>query len=145
VEFVLILPILLLLVFGIIQFAYYFFQLQQGISAAREAARQAAVGTLTCTQLTQLVGSAIAIPAPVTTSISAQTPAGATIPANSDVAIGDNLTVTVQFQAADFGFPFIPFPNNAAVDQDAQVRIENVTANTNATGARYNGCSGTVT
>lgn len=127
VEFVLILPILLLLIFGIIQFAYYFFQVQQGAFAAREAARQAAVGTLDCTQLTAFVVDRVGIPGPVYVTL---TPTPAT------PVVGGNIEVLVEFQAADFGFPFIPFPNNAAVSENAETRVENVTANSPG----YNGC-----
>ena len=50
VEFALIVPILLLLVLGMIQYGLYFWSAQGGSSAAREAARRAAVGDYTaCT------------------------------------------------------------------------------------------------
>ena len=116
VEFVFILPILLLLIFGIIQYAYYFFQVQQGAFAAREAARQAAVGTLDCDELVSLVTDRVGIPNPVYVSV---------IPDENPLEVGDNVRVLVEFQAADFGFPFIPYPNNSAVVEDAETRVEN--------------------
>ena len=127
VEFVFILPILLLLIFGIIQFAYYFFQVQQGAFAAREAARQAAVGTLACNDLITFVVDRVGVPTPVEVSL---TPSPAT------PVVGGTITVLVEFQAADFGFPFIPFPNNAAVSENADTRVENITGNSPG----YNGC-----
>jgi hypothetical protein len=130
VEFVFILPILLLLIFGIIQFAYYFFQVQQGAFAAREAARQAAVGTLSCSQLIDFVVDRVGTPTPVVVSVT---------PDTTPIDVGDNITVLVEFQAADFGFPFIPYPNDAAVVEDAETRVENVTGNTNP---GYHSCTG---
>ena len=121
VEFVFILPILLILIFGIIQFAYYFFQVQQGAFAAREAARQAAVGTRTCAELISLVTDRVGTPTPVTVTVSAD---------SAPIEVGDNVTVLVEFEAADFGFPFIPYPNDAVVEEDAETRVENVTPNT---------------
>lgn len=139
VEFVFIVPILLVLIFGIIQFAYYFFQLQQGAFAAREAARQAAVGTQTCGDLVTLVVDRVGTPSTVTVTITVRDgDTGSIIADGTNITTGDNATVLVQFQAADFGFPFIPYPNNAAVSEDAQTRIENVTTNT----AGYAGCTG---
>ena len=44
VEFALILPILLLLLFGLIQYGYYFYAMQAGSSAVGDAARRIAVG-----------------------------------------------------------------------------------------------------
>ncbi len=44
VEFALILPIMLLLLFGLIQYGYYFYAMQAGSSAVGDAARRIAVG-----------------------------------------------------------------------------------------------------
>lgn len=44
VEFALVLPVLMLLVMGIIQFGYYFFAANAASSTAREVARRVAVG-----------------------------------------------------------------------------------------------------
>ena len=45
VEFALVLPILLLIVFGLIQYGWLFYQVQETSYAVREGARVAAVGT----------------------------------------------------------------------------------------------------
>lgn len=131
VEFVFIVPILLVLIFGIIQFAYYFFQVQQGAFAAREAARQAAVGTRDCDELVDFVVDRVGAPTPVTVTLT---------PSTDPPAIGETITVLVEFQAADFGFPFIPYPNDAVVSEDADTRIENIGAGNTST---YSGCTGT--
>ena len=129
VEFVFIVPILLVLIFGIIQFAYYFFQVQQGAFAAREAARQAAVGTRDCTELISFVVERVGAPTPVYVTLT---------PNPSPPEIGGTINVLVEFQAADFGFPFIPYPNDAAVVEDADTRVENIGAGNSST---YAGCT----
>lgn len=119
VEFALVLPLLLLLVFGIVQYAYYFFQQQQGAFAVREAARQLAVGQISCSELGTFVGDRVS-------GASAQVSVTATNP----VQTGDNLAVTVQFPAADFNFPLIPFPDSPVVSEVAETRVENTTSST---------------
>jgi len=126
VEFALVLPLLLLLVFGIVQYAYYFFQQQQGAFAVREAARQLAVGQLGCTDLGSFVGDRLS-------GASAQV----SVAGASPVQTGDNLTVSLRFPAADFNFPLIPFPDSPVVSEVAETRVENTTSQTDS----YPGCT----
>ena len=53
VEFALVLPIMLLLLFGLIQYGYYFYSMQAGSSAVGDAARRIAVGNCTTTAQVQ--------------------------------------------------------------------------------------------
>jgi Flp pilus assembly protein TadG len=126
VEFALVLPLLLLLVFGIVQYAYYFFQQQQGAFAVREAARQLAVGQISCSELGAFVGDRLS-----------GTSAQVSVTAVDPVQTGDNVAVTVQFAATDFNFPLIPFPESPVVSEVAETRVENTTSSTDD----YSTCS----
>jgi hypothetical protein len=138
VEFALILPIFLLLVFGVVQFSFWFFSGQSGSSAAREAARRAAVGDLTCSELTttaqnhsHLVASGFNVTrqyfAPTDTTMSAPRAAGA-------IKVGDNARLVVQYKTIDMHFPLIPVPSTggirAQITESAVARVETVTTKT---------------
>lgn len=129
VEFALVISIFLLVVFGAIQYGYYFMQLQQGSFAAREAARVMSVGTAAdCAALVALAESKVAAPAAsVTVSTSFAI----------NAAVGDTATLTVAFPPQNFKFGILPFPSGN-ISQTASVRLENVTA----ASASYVGCSG---
>jgi Flp pilus assembly protein TadG len=130
VEFALVLPILLILVFGLIQYGLYFWSMQGGSSAAREAARRGAVGQLeSCDAFRDYVRDRI--------GVTTQDQASASITrtyadvdgdpvAVDDVAAGDVVTVTVEFEAYDMHFPLIPFINDGIVHQAADSRVESV-------------------
>jgi Flp pilus assembly protein TadG len=120
VEFALVAVLLLTLVFGIIQYGYYFFQLQAGTSAAREAARLAAVGFDTCANWesasrTRASGVDTAT-LNYTLSFSPATP-----------AVGGQANVTASFEPTRFGFAFIPLPSGD-ITQSAKIRVEQVNA-----------------
>src|SRR6476660_9197982 len=53
VEFALVMPLLLVLVFGIIQYGWYFYAMQAGSSAVGDAARRVAVGNCQTTAQAQ--------------------------------------------------------------------------------------------
>lgn len=128
-EFALVLPILLLLVFGIIQYGLYFWAMQGGADIARGAARLAAVGN-----------------APICADFQADVSddvddfGGATGPAtvtrtftkaegNTDatrVEVGDRVVVTVEFTAIDLNFPFVPFIDNGTVYESVEARVDHV-------------------
>lgn len=127
VEFALIAPILLLLVFGMVQYGFYFWSAQGGAVATRDAARRAAVGDHeSCTAFRDDVRARIDALGDA---------AGATItraytkgPGNTDagVQVGDVVTVTVAFTSVDLGIPLIPFVNGGLVQQSADSRVESV-------------------
>lgn len=123
VEFALVLVPFLLIVFGAIQYGIYFWALQGGSSAAREAARNAAVGQPeSCTDFQT----------DVTNSINALVDGGVTVTRNytnaagQPVRVGDDVEVRVNFRTQDFNFPFLPFINNGEVTQAATARVEYV-------------------
>ena len=142
VEFALVLPVLLALIFGLIQYGLYFWSMQGGSSAAREAARRAAVSEPTsCTEFKDYVKARIggvssnAAAATVTRTYKRRLPAAPPAPASwveftptvaDPVKVGDLVSVSVRFQSYDMNFPFIPFINGGTVAQTADSRVEYV-------------------
>jgi Flp pilus assembly protein TadG len=113
--------LLFTLVFGIIQYGFYFWASQVGSSAVRDAARYSAVGTQDCTSLRSTVTSQMggaALDGTTTTRTYSTTPAKAGFP----------VTVTIRYQALNIGFPFIPIPNDGEITQSAQARVERATS-----------------
>lgn len=122
VELALVLPVLLVIVFGIVQYGFYFRSSQVGAAAARDAARFAAVGTpLACTDFRSDVTQRIA---PVQTGNVVITRDYST--ATTPVAEGDDVTVSVAFDSADLKFPFLPFLRGGRVTQTFTARVEDV-------------------
>lgn len=132
VEFALILPLLLLLVFGLIQYGFYFWSMQGGSAAAREAARRAAVGKpATCAEFRAYVKDRIGVTGDLDSAEITRTYKDYVSPftarANSnEVRIGDVVTVTVTFNSYDMNIPFVPFINDGIVSQSADSRVENI-------------------
>ena len=129
VEFALVVPILLILVLGIIQYGWYFFAMQAGTSATSDAVRRMSVGECqTAAELDALLisklGSARSSGTPVTAAVvytSATTPHAAIL---SPGAVGGGVEVQVRFQTTDFNFPFIPVPDDGAVTRTVFARVE---------------------
>jgi Flp pilus assembly protein TadG len=121
VEFALLAPIVLLIVFAIIQYGLYFWADQGGSDASRDAARLAAVGKPTdCAAFTADVtapidkmGSNFAISRVYTDSDS-----------DGQIEVGDTATVTVTFDSIDLHIPFLPFISNGRVSSTAKARVE---------------------
>ena len=132
VEFALVLTPLLLIVFGILQYGWYFNSLQSGTSAAADAARRLSVGD--CQDGSQLramlrshLGAAMA-DSTVTATVTYTDSAGATIAAPG--AVGGNVAVRLEFRSADFHLPFVPFPHDGMVVRTAMARVEDTNAST---------------
>lgn len=125
-EFGLVLPIVMMVIFGVIQYGYHFWSLETGAAAAREAARRLIVGTdWGCTQAEAVQGAsgpAVGSSAPVVTR-RYHTEGGAT---QSGPVVGSLVTVTVTFQSLDLGMPFLPLPNNGVITETGVGRIEMV-------------------
>lgn len=126
VEFALISVLLLTLIFGIIQYSYYFYQSQGASATARDAARLAAVGVSDCTTFKNSVVSRAAdnglTIAATGVTLSFKDPATA---AAASATIGSTALVTVAFTPTRFGFPFVPFITSDDVKQ-AETRVESV-------------------
>lgn len=126
VEFALIMPFLLLLIFGLIQYGLWFWAIQGGADIARGAARLAAVGQApTCSEFIEDVND----------DINEFTPArgGAVVTREYDkaegntgagVEIGDRVKVTVKFNSIDMNFPFVPFRDDGVVFEEAEARVD---------------------
>ena len=132
VEFALVSVLLLTLLFGIIQYAFYFFQSQGASATARETARLAAVGVDDCTAFeTAALGRAdangtdLADDSPPTPDVTLEFRDKATDAPVSEVNIGDLANVTVTWEPANFGFPFVPFLDGDMVEE-AETRVESV-------------------
>lgn len=128
VEFALVAGILFTLIFGTIQYGLYFWSLQSGAHAAREAARQAAVGSLTCPQFEDAVlnNSRGEKAGTVTATRTFYTDETLTTGA-SPAVIGGAVKVVVSFESIDLGLPFVPFIDDGQVSERAVARVENVT------------------
>lgn len=128
VEFALVASILFTLIFGTIQYGLYFWSLQSGAHAAREAARQAAVGALTCPEfeaavLTNSRGEKAGTVDATRTFHPDLTLTGT----SAAVEIGHVVKVIVSFDSIDLGLPFVPFIDGGKVSEQAVARVENVT------------------
>lgn len=131
VEFALVSGILFTLIFGTIQYGLYFWSLQSGSQAAREAARQAAVGALDCTEFTDAVldnsqgeqSGTVTATRKFYTDATLTTAAG--VPAN--IKVGGAVKVVVSFDSIDLGLPFVPFIQDGRVSEASVARVENVT------------------
>ncbi|MGB5755419.1 MAG: TadE/TadG family type IV pilus assembly protein [Acidimicrobiales bacterium] len=102
-EFALVLPILILIVFGIIEFGIAFNRAQAIEAAAREGARLASISTSTQGDITARVNATLA-------GIPLQNPANVAIaPGGCAGREGDPVTVTVTTQHA-LRIPLLPLP-----------------------------------
>ncbi len=112
VEFALVSVLLFTLLFGTVQYGYFFFQATAAEHAAREGAREAAVGIDDCgawqTLVTERGGAADV------TSASAE----------GGAARGDEIIVRVNWERVDFGFPFVPFLGGTTQEETALTRAE---------------------
>jgi Flp pilus assembly protein TadG len=131
VEFALVLIPMLYLVFGLIQYGWYFYAMQSGSSAVGNAARRVAVGNCqTVAQVQTMLKNNLG---PATTASSASGVAttitytkadGTTMAAPGQ--IGGSVTVTATFPTMNMHFPFIPVPNGGSVTRTNVARIEDL-------------------
>lgn len=130
------LPILTLLVFGIVQYGFYFLASQSASSAAREAVRRVAVGDcMGANQLHAFVDNRLGaenvgdlVVTPTFTRADGTAIAGATPQAQfAATEVGDQVQLIVQFRSIDLNIPFVPVPDNATVAKRTEARIEDKT------------------
>jgi Flp pilus assembly protein TadG len=127
VEFALVMPLLMLLVFGMVQYGFYFWSAQGGASATREAARRAAVGDhVSCAAFQSDVRDRIDSLGDAGDATITRTYAKGPGNVAPGVQVGDVVTVSVEFDSIDLGIPFIPFIDGGVVSQSADSRVEGV-------------------
>lgn len=133
VEFALVLPILLVIVFALIQYGMYFYSAQTGSNTVNAAARQLSVGNCdTPAELATFVdtklgaaASGVAIvnrtyyDADGTTALTDQTPGQA--------VIGGTVRLTLEFPTVNLNFPFVPFLDDPKVSRTVTARVEDTT------------------
>lgn len=127
-EFGLVIPVILMMILGTIQYGYLYWSLQTAKATAREAARQLIVGTdWTCTQqeaVSKASQPAVGATAP-TVHATFYAADGVTAAAAPGV-YGGVVKVTVRFESLNMNIPFLPVPNGAVVEQEMSARMENV-------------------
>jgi hypothetical protein len=114
-EFALILPVLLLFLFGVIQYGYGLFQLQSFSAALNEASRTASTGITDCTAFDDLLGSAVS-----DTGLSPDDVEGAKLQwLGADRAVTQTperilgqVRITATYKPFDIGIPLVPFPSS---------------------------------
>ena len=125
-EFGLVAPLLMMLVFGLIQYGYLFWALTTASANAREAARKMVVGQDWATCVEPKVAEHAGQPAlsPVTATYRWTDSAGTTLA--RPVQRGDYVEVTVAFDTLDLNIPVLPMPNGGRVSQSVTRQVENV-------------------
>ncbi len=129
VEFALVLPILLLIVFALIQYGLYFYSAQTGSNTANAATRQLSVGNCqTSGSLQTFVDDRLGA---ASTGSATVTPVfrdidGATSTA-ADVEVGGTVELTIEFPTVNLNFPFVPFLDDATVSRTVTARVEDTT------------------
>jgi Flp pilus assembly protein TadG len=134
VEFALVLLPMLYLIFGSIQYGWYFYAMQSGSSAVGDAARRVAVGNCQTvgevqTLLKNKLGAATTASSAsgINTTVTYTTAAdGSTMSAPGE--IGGSVSVTATFPTLDLHFPFIPVPNNGNVTRTVFARVEDTSS-----------------
>ena len=128
VEFALIVPILIVLVFGVIQYGWYFYAMQSGTSATSDAVRRLSVGDCQVASerealIADRLGAARTGSTPVVASVT-YTSAAAGHPVVTAPEVGGGVTLHVEFHTANFHFPFIPVPDDGTVTRTIFARVE---------------------
>jgi len=121
-----VIPVILMLIFGIIQYGFMYWSLQTAAATAREAARSLIVGTTesrTLDRAEELAANpAVGGGAPVAVARYFDT-SGA--PATAPVE-GGMVEVEVSLTTLNLNMPFLPLPDGGNVVQTAEARVENV-------------------
>jgi hypothetical protein len=119
VEFALVVPLVLSLMLGTVQYSLYFWGRQTAAASAREAARRLAVGTdWECTQTEALLRAGDAGNGAVVTMRYDH--------AGNTAVIGSLVEVTVAMST--LGPLLFPVPDRGAITEVAQSRVENIPA-----------------
>jgi len=133
VEFALVLIPLLYLVFGLIQYGWYFYAMQSGSSAVGDAARRAAVGNCqTVAQIQTLLKNHLGVATTASSGSGITTTLAYTAADGSSMAapgqVGGSVTVTATFPTLNLHFPFIPVPSSGTITRTNVARIEDLSS-----------------
>lgn len=125
VELAIILPLLALLLFGIMQYGFYFWARSSAAAAVREGARRVSVGDYaSCSDLRSFVQTEVGAARggkTVTTTRSFAKGTGNTL---LGTEAGDIMTIKVSFYSLNVGL--IPLPQGGLVSANAISRVESV-------------------
>jgi len=125
VEFALVMLPVIVLLFGMIQYAFYFFAMQGGSDIARSAARLSSVGRpATCADFRAALSAQIDDLTGTGTTATVERTYNRQVP--DEVTVGDTVAVVVRFTSPDMNFPFIPFINDGVVTARAESRVDYV-------------------
>jgi Flp pilus assembly protein TadG len=124
-------PILLWLLFGIIQYSWFFYAMQSGTAAVGDATRRLSVGDCqTSSELTNLVknklGAALTNGTPVSTTVAYTAAAGGSAAAPGE--IGGSVQLTATYSTMNMHFPLIPVPGGGTITRSVTARVEDTTA-----------------
>jgi Flp pilus assembly protein TadG len=122
VEFALVVPVLLLLVMGILDYGRFFFDSVSLRQGAREAARQAVVQVYAASCTTGTVGDKIACSAKAASDVTIGTPVVRIPTLASDWAQGKQVLVCMQ--SKEQGTGFVPLPANGILRTKTYMSIE---------------------
>jgi Flp pilus assembly protein TadG len=127
-EFGIVAPMVLMFIFGIIQYGYLYWSLETASAGAREAARQLIVGTDEGCVTAQAAAKAD-VPAvgstPPAVHVVYHDPSGAV---TGGPVVGGIVTVSVSFATLDLSLPFLPMPAGGTVSQHQSGRVESIPA-----------------
>lgn len=127
VEFALLVPLLLLVAFGSIQYGLYFWAMQGGSDITRDAARLSAVGAAAdCASFSRSVTDQVESFNGHGESVSVRRTYIDAPP--SGINVGDTVEVEVVFRSVDLGLPFLPFVEDGTVRSHVTARVEHVPA-----------------
>lgn len=124
-EFGVIVPVMLMLFMGIVQYGIFFWGMSAGSSAASELARRLSVGA--CSTVTDQQAFAVqrlgsASPAAPTVAVSYQAVNGSPLAAPGER--GGNVKVSLRFAVPNLHLPLVPVPNGGTISSDANARVE---------------------
>jgi len=110
VEFAIILPVIVLLTFGVVEYGWMFLKMQEITNAARQGARVAARADVTMPEITAAVDSAMAISGFETGQYTIVFENGN--PVTIDPGEIFSISVRVNYPTISLGMPLIPTPPN---------------------------------